>query len=59
MGLLMRWYRADIFPLGEDEVERVCGIVEQGRHKETPEIALLNTDNMVLWLLYMERLRGE
>ena len=44
-------------PLGEDEVERVCGIVEQEETKETPEIALLKYDNMVCGFVYMERLR--
>lgn len=44
-------------PLGEDEVERVCGIVEQEEANETPEIALLKYDNMVCGFVYMERLR--
>ena len=44
-------------PLGEDEVERVCGIVEQEEANETPEIALLRYDNMVCGFVYMERLR--
>ena len=45
-------------PLGEQEVERVCDIVEHGEVKETPEIALLKYDNMVCGFVYMERLRA-
>ena len=57
MTVTVRWYRADISRWAEDEVERVCGIVEQEETKETPEIALLKYDNMVCGFVYMERLR--
>lgn len=44
-------------PLGEEEMERVCGIVDQEEAIETPSIALLKYDNRVFGFVYMERLR--
>ena len=44
-------------PLGEDEVERVCGIVESDELKDTPAIAPLKYDNQICGFVYMERLR--
>lgn len=49
-------------PLGEDEVERVCGIVEQEETKETketPDIALLKYDNMVCGFVIYGASAGE
>lgn len=45
-------------PLGEEEVERVCSIVENGETKETPSIAPLKYDNQICGFVYMELLRS-
>ena len=45
-------------PLGREEAERICDIVERDEVKETPSVALLKYDNMVCGFVYMERLRA-
>ena len=49
--------RSGQIPLGREESERICGIVERDEVKEIPSAALLKYDNMVCGFIYMERLR--
>ena len=49
--------RSGHIPLGGEEVERVCGIVEHDEIRDTPAIAPLKYDNQICGFVYMESLR--